>query len=212
MKRAQVSPERPGWLARLADPWEEQVLAAAFDAFATRGFDGAAMSEIAAAAGVSKRTIYERYTDKAGLFRALLAWGCRGNLPDADPPADGDPVDALKDHAGAVLAALMRPESIGLFRIVVAATPRFPEVGALFDDMTRSASARIVTVLYRRLKKAGLVAGGTAESFSADFIGLLRGDHFFRTAIGAADPLPQENVRAEARRAMQILLNAYRKA
>ena len=162
-------------------------------------------------AGVSKRTIYEWYTDKAGLFRALLAWGCRQNLPEVDPPADGDPVMALKDHAEAVLAALVRPESIGLFRIVVAAAPRFPEVGGLFDEMTRGASARIVTVLYRRLKKSGVISGGTAEDFSADFIGLLRADHFFRAAIGAVGPLPQENVRAEAHRAMQTLLSAYRK-
>lgn len=211
MKRAQVSAERPGWLARLADPWEEQVLAAAFDVFAAKGFDGAPMSEIAAVAGVSKRTLYERYTDKAGLFRALLAWGCRQNLPEADPPADGDPVAALKDHAEAVLAALVRPEAIALFRIVVAAAPRFPEVGVLFDEMTRSASARIVTTLYRRLKKSGAISGGTAESFSSDFIGLLRGEHVFRTAIGVVGPLPQENVRAEAHRAMQTLLSAYRK-
>lgn len=211
MKRAQVSAERPGWLARLADPWEEQVLAAAFDVFAAKGFDGAPMSEIAAAAGVSKRTIYERYTDKAGLFRALLAWGCRENLPEADPPADGDPVAALKDHAEAVLAALVRPESIGLFRIVIAAAPRFPEVGRLFDEMTRGASARIVATLYRRLRKSGVIAGGTAEAFSADFIGLLRGDHFFRAAIGAVDQLPQGDVRAEAHRAMDALLAAYRK-
>lgn len=212
MKRAQVSAERPGWLARLPDPWEEQVLASAFDVFAAKGFDGAPMSEIAAAAGVSKRTLYERYTDKAGLFRALLAWGCRENLPEADPPADGDPVAALKEHAEAVLAALTRPESVGLFRIVVAAAPRFPEVGRLFDAMTRDASARIVALLYRRLKKAGVVAGGTAEAFAADFIGLLRGDHVFRAAIGASDPLPQVKVRAEAHRAMQILLTAYHKA
>lgn len=211
MKRAKVSAERPGWLARLADPWDEQVLAAAFDVFAAKGFDGATMAEIATRAGVSKRTIYERYADKAGLFRALLAWGCRENLPDALPAADADPAAALLAHAEVVLAALMRPESIGLFRIVVGAAPRFPEIGRLFDEMTRSASAGIVVSLHRRLRRAGRV-GGTADAFAADFIGLLRGDHFFRSAIGVVDPLPEAEIPAAARRAVETLLAAYARA
>ena len=209
MKRAEVTPQRPGWLAKLPDPWDEKVLSSAFDAFAAKGFDGATMAEIAALAGVSKRTVYERYTDKADLFRALLAWGCRGNLA-AEPPSDDlDPEDALVSHAEAVLGALMRPESIDLARIVISAAPRFPELGALFDDMTRSPSLRIVKQIARRLAKEKRISASNADQFAADFIGLLRGDTYYRALLGVASPLPQSKVKVEAQRAMKALLAAY---
>lgn len=131
MKRAKVTPAketdgRPDWLARLPDPWDEKVLSAAFDVFAAKGFDGATMAEIAAGAEVSKRTLYERYADKADLFRALLAWGARGNLPEGLPAGKFDAEEALVRHAEAVLSALMRPKSIDLMRIVAGVSRRFP--------------------------------------------------------------------------------------
>jgi AcrR family transcriptional regulator len=213
MKRAKVAPPkdngRPGWLARLDDPWDEKVLSAAFDVFAAKSFDGATMAEIAAAAEVSKRTLYERYADKADLFRALLAWGARGNLPEAPARQTGDAEEALVLHAETVLAALMRPESIDLMRIVAAASPRFPEIGKAFDDMTRTASLRIVKALALQLAKEKRIAVDSADAFAADFIGLLRGDLYFRALAGAARLLPQSRVAAEARRAVTVLLKGY---
>lgn len=214
MKRAKVTPAketdgRPDWLAPLDDPWDEKVLAAAFDVFAAKGFDGATMAEIAAAAEVSKRTLYERYADKAHLFRALLAWGARGNLPEALPATKIDAEEALIRHAEAVLAALMRPESIDLARIVAGACPRFPEIGEMFDRMTRAASLKIVKALGWKLSKEKRIAVKDYDAFAADFIGLLRGDLWFRALVGAARPLPQAKIAAEAKRAVGVLLKAY---
>jgi AcrR family transcriptional regulator len=216
MKRAKVTPAsetngRPDWLARLPDPWDERVLAAAFEVFAAKGFDGATMAEIAAAAEVSKRTLYERYADKADLFRALLAWGARENLPAGLPGGKFDAEEALARHAEAVLSAMMRPESIDLMRIVAGATPRFPEIGKMFDETTRAASLKIVRALAWKLAKEKRIATPDYDDFASDFIGLLRGDLYFRTLVGAAKPLPQAKVAAEAKRVVAMLLKAYRR-
>ncbi|MEM9221758.1 MAG: TetR/AcrR family transcriptional regulator [Pseudomonadota bacterium] len=48
------------------------ILAAAREVFARRGFDGARIDSIAAASGVNKRMIYYYFTDKEGLFLAVL--------------------------------------------------------------------------------------------------------------------------------------------
>jgi AcrR family transcriptional regulator len=199
---------RPDWLLRLPGEWDEKVLSAAFDAFAAKGFDGATIGEIAAAAGVSKRTLYERYADKADLFRALLAWGCRGNLPTEPPASDIDAEAALVRHAEAVLSAVMRPESIELARIVIGAAPRFPELARLFDDMTRTASLKIVKGLAARLAAEKRIAADP-DRFAADFIGLLRSDGWHRALLGVAPPLAQSKVRSEARRAIAGLIAAH---
>jgi TetR/AcrR family transcriptional regulator, mexJK operon transcriptional repressor len=206
VKRAKVTDGRPDWLVRLPDPWDEKVLAAAFDVFAAKGFDGATVNEIATNAGVSKRTIYERYQDKANIFRALLAWGCRQNLPDAQPSDDVDAEEALIAHGQTILSALSRPESVELARIVISAATRFPELGALFDDMTRTTSLDIVKGLCRRLVQTRRIRKTDPDVFSADFIGLLRGDHYQRALIGVRPPMSQEEVPEEARRVVGLLL------
>ena len=214
MKRAKVTPAtvgsgRPDWLQSAPDPWREKVMAAAFDVFAAKGFDGATMAEIAAAAEVSKRTLYERYEDKADLFRALLGWAARGYLPEKLPPGKFDAEDALVRHAETVLAALMRPESIDLMRIVAAASPRFPGVGRMFHEMARAASLEVVRALGWKLSKEKRIHISDYDAFASDFIGLLRGDIYFRALAGAAKPLAQVKVVAEAKRVVAVLLKAY---
>lgn len=49
------------------------LLEAAAEVFAERGYDGASVDEIARAAGVSVGSIYSRFGNKQGLFRALMA-------------------------------------------------------------------------------------------------------------------------------------------
>ena len=51
----------------------EQILHGAIDEFQDRGFLGASMDRIAERAGVSKRTVYNHFESKEGLFHAILA-------------------------------------------------------------------------------------------------------------------------------------------
>jgi AcrR family transcriptional regulator len=49
-----------------------RILAAATRIFARRGYDGASMSEIATAAGITKPVLYDHFTSKDALFDTLL--------------------------------------------------------------------------------------------------------------------------------------------
>jgi AcrR family transcriptional regulator len=68
---------------------QERILAAAFKEFATHGFAGARVDEIARRAGINKRMLYHYFGDKEALFREVLrrklaerqAWGV--STPDA---------------------------------------------------------------------------------------------------------------------------------
>jgi AcrR family transcriptional regulator len=50
----------------------EQILEVALDVFATAGFHGASMNDIAEAAGVTKPVLYQHFDSKRELYRALL--------------------------------------------------------------------------------------------------------------------------------------------
>lgn len=61
----------------------EQVLDAALELFARRGFDAVSMDSIAEASGVSKATIYKHWPDKDALCLDVLSHG-HGELPEFD--------------------------------------------------------------------------------------------------------------------------------
>jgi AcrR family transcriptional regulator len=51
---------------------QERILAAALDEFATQGFAGARVDVIARRAAINKRMLYHYFSDKRGLFRAVV--------------------------------------------------------------------------------------------------------------------------------------------
>ena len=57
------------------------ILEAAKRLFTTQGFDGTSMDAIAAAAGVSKLTVYSHFQDKERLFTAAVECDCEEQLP-----------------------------------------------------------------------------------------------------------------------------------
>ncbi len=81
------APSRP--VTRNPDRSQERILTAAFKEFATYGFAGARVDEIARRAGINKRMLYHYFGDKEALFREVLrrklaerqAWGVA--TPDA---------------------------------------------------------------------------------------------------------------------------------
>jgi TetR/AcrR family transcriptional regulator len=63
---------RPARDARPVEATREAILRAALDLFSRRGFEGAAMRDIAARAGVEHSALRYHYRDKASLWRAAL--------------------------------------------------------------------------------------------------------------------------------------------
>ena len=64
---------RPGRTPRPVEETRAAILAAALTLFSERGFEGAAMRDIAAAAGVEHSLLRYHFTDKASLWRAALS-------------------------------------------------------------------------------------------------------------------------------------------
>src|SRR5664279_3867164 len=93
----------------------ELILDAATQVFLTRGYQGATVDQVAEAAGVAKRTIYNVYGDKEALFRATILRSIEiadrfSTALAADVRDVADPVSELPD-IGARLAhsVLMGP-------------------------------------------------------------------------------------------------------
>lgn len=115
--------------------FDDQKTAAIIDAarktFLARGFDAASMDQIALSAGVSKRTVYNRFRSKEELFGAAIEETCRHLLPvdTGDIEASLPPREFIMALSRQVVAGVLAPEALSLRRIAAFEAERTPSIG-----------------------------------------------------------------------------------
>ena len=116
------------------DEKTEAIIEAARATFLTRGFDAASMDHIALTAGVSKRTVYNRFRSKEELFGAAITESCKTFLPvNVDDIEASLPPEALIRALGRqFLQGVLQPEALSLRRIASFEAGRNPEIGKTY--------------------------------------------------------------------------------
>lgn len=107
------------------------IIKAARKTFLSRGFDGASMDQIALAAGVSKRTVYNRFRSKEELFGATIEETCRNLVPVNvdDIEASLPPAEFIRELSRQFLEGVLQPEAVSLRRIAAFEAGRTPAIG-----------------------------------------------------------------------------------
>jgi TetR/AcrR family transcriptional regulator, mexJK operon transcriptional repressor len=120
-----------------ADARRQQMIRAALAVFTANGYVGTSTDELAAAASVSKQTLYKAFGDKEGVFAALIHDAC-DRVDDPFEPLAARMRDIHSADEGVRLLAvqfvgsIMDPRVLRLRRLVIAEATRFPELGSLF--------------------------------------------------------------------------------
>lgn len=114
----------------------EQVLSGARDVFMTDGFEGASVDDIARAAGVSKATLYSYFPDKRLLFMEVARRECNRQADRAIETIDlSAPVRTVLHEAAMQMMDFITSDfGQRIFRICVAESERFPDLGREFYD------------------------------------------------------------------------------
>ncbi len=114
----------------------DQVLAGARDIFMSDGFDGASVDDIARAAGVSKATLYSYFPDKRLLFMEVAKGECIRQADAAVETIDMSlPVATVLTQAAWQMVSFFTSDfGQRVFRLCVAESDRFPELGREFYD------------------------------------------------------------------------------
>lgn len=114
------------------------ILEGAYQVFVTQGYAAASMDRIAAAAGVSKSTLYSNFQDKEGLFLALVqevTYVNRQSVFALLSPTDlqAPPQEVLRQLASSMLDGFEQNRPLlTLMRLVIGESDRFPEVAKKF--------------------------------------------------------------------------------
>jgi TetR/AcrR family transcriptional regulator of autoinduction and epiphytic fitness len=120
----------------------EAIVEAATRLFLEHGFGSVSMDDLAEAAGLARRTLYNQFTSKEEIFREMLL-RVSGHLEDAFPAGietQGDVEAVLRLVARMIMELHRRPEYLGFLRMVVADSRQFPWIAeglaAVMDPLT----------------------------------------------------------------------------
>jgi TetR/AcrR family transcriptional repressor of mexJK operon len=181
------------------------VLDAATELFLRDGYGVTSLEAVAAVAGVSKRTLYARFSGKAALLQMVVARLVTNWLPafDAEVEQGGELRDTLLGSARVMLATALTPQALELYRLIIAEIGRFPELALVI----RNAGAAAGT---ERLAKVMAAAGVTdpiwaAEQFMALVLSVPQ-----RRGLGLGSPLDTAEQEAWAKRAVDLFLDGLR--
>jgi TetR/AcrR family transcriptional regulator, mexJK operon transcriptional repressor len=138
----------------------ERILEVATELFLEQGYGSTSIEAVASRAGISKRTFYDRFDDKAALFAAVVHHIIEHIRPPASVPllAGANLPEVLRRLAGLILRAALSPPAIALHRLVTGESSRFPELASAVenDGGQAEATALIAGLLERELPKIKL--------------------------------------------------------
>ena len=188
----------------------EAILDAAQRAFADHGFAATNMDAVAAAAGVSKLTVYRHFSTKAALFAEAVASKCRTILGDIEGLAasGGGPRAALVSAGRAFLGLVLHPDAMAVHRLVAAERGQAPELGRLFYEHAVVTAKQRFTTLVGDLVTRGALAGDP-PTIAQDYLALLRGRPMMHAEFGV-EPLGPDELAAHVEHCADLLLRAYR--
>jgi len=151
-----------------------QILEGAHAVFTARGFDAASMNDIAAAANVSKGTLYVYFEDKEHLFVALIERE-REKQKQGMYEALAEEPDltlALTNFGSGLVRLLTGPFAMSAHRIVLGVAERMPDLGREFYERGPMLGAQhLAAFLDQRVAKGELAIEDTALA-AAQFVDL----------------------------------------
>lgn len=125
---------------------ESKLLDIATAEFLEHGYGGASLNRIVANAGISKTTLYSRYTSKAELFRAIIQQQIKTMAPESVFSDGNDrlPLEqGLKAFANHALERSFRGDMLEINRLMYSESARFPELGEAAADRTARGIKRV---------------------------------------------------------------------
>jgi TetR/AcrR family transcriptional repressor of mexJK operon len=191
------------------------ILDAATTLFLREGYLATSMDQIAAAAAVSKQTVYKQFADKQSLFREIVT----GTVAEVSDPV-AEQVTSLRDStdlpadlqvlARALLAQVIQPQVMQLRRLVIGEAGRFPELGRLFYDSGPGRTIDALAATFESLAARGTLRLEDAHLAAEHFNWLVMSTPLNRVMLCGDAELPaQADLDRSADAGAQAFLAAY---
>ena len=189
----------------------DQVLNGARTVFMRDGYEGASVDDIAREAGVSKATLYSYFPDKRLLFMEVAKSECRRQADEAVELIDLTlpPEQVLTAAAKRITQFILSDFGMRVFRICVAESDRFPELGhEFYHSGPLLVRERLAEYLRQAVARGELVIEDI--DLAADqFAELCKADLHNRLIFGMSDCCPPRDIDRTIAGAVQMFMARY---
>ncbi|MGA0601083.1 TetR/AcrR family transcriptional regulator [Caulobacter sp. KR2-114] len=179
-----------------------EILAAAKHVFFRQGYHLASLDQVAQAAGVTRRTVYDHFGSKEALFAEVIAFAS-GQFIDTLPSAGSlqrPPAAGLAAFVQRLRAAVAEPGSARFQRIVIAEAERHPEFGAALYRATVLATEKVLADYLNACIADGLMTAVDVAAEARLVVSLTTNTVRLRALLGQepAPPEPAEQAALDA--------------
>ncbi len=181
---------------------------AAIDLFMADGIERTSMDAIAAAAGVSKQTVYSHFKSKDDLFRTCVASKVETYGLSASSLPAGDGVDRFLAHIGrSYLTLISDPGVVQMFRLMVSeAETHAATVGSFHESGPVATSRNVARLLAHYLPDSSRELAAKATS---EFLALVRGEYWLQLELGTRTELSADEMDAHVDHCIRQLRKLY---
>jgi AcrR family transcriptional regulator len=181
------------------------LMEAAEDIFLAKGYHTATMSDVAKAAGMSKKTVYQLIGSKADLFADLLAhYQSRLVFPTPAPGAAAESI--LIDNLTCLAKFLLSPQQIAIIRLIMAEYTHSPDLGRGFhQNRFKKAKSKLETCLSDFALREGMEFENLSE-MSAMLFGMAIGEYHIGVLIGFRPAPSKAMLENRVRHAVEVFL------
>jgi TetR/AcrR family transcriptional repressor of mexJK operon len=196
------------------------IVEAATRLFLEQGYQGTSMDEIAAAAEVSKQTVYKQYVDKQQLFAGIVlgiterAEGIAETIAHLfDEIGAGDEVVDLEVGlvrlARVYAAAVVNPQVLQLRRLVISEADQFPELAQAYYERAPGRGLEAIEMGLRRLVDRGLLRIDDLATAAGHFAYLILGPIIDKALFHPHSKATESEIEYRAVSGVRVFLAAY---
>jgi AcrR family transcriptional regulator len=184
------------------------VIEAAAQEFEANGYAGACMGDIAERAGVSTKTVYRLFPNKADLLAQVVTDRIGQFMLEIDDDAlDALPIgEALERILIAYGTLTLSHRTIAMHRLVIGECGQFPEIASAFYSLAiRRANEGIAAWLHRQCER-GLIKLGDPPTAAGMLRGMIAMDPQRAVMLGQRGLPEHEEIVTRAKQCAQLFL------
>ncbi|MCC2978246.1 TetR/AcrR family transcriptional regulator [Sphingomonas sp. PL-96] len=189
------------------DP-RSRLLTCAEEAFLSCGYGATRLSEVASAAGISKKTIYRLVESKAALFAAVVEKVVTATVHPSslDGPETEDPQATLRAFVRPFAQLALSYRGIRAHRLVLTEAVQFPELAKHNADNVHAAVAAPLAAWMARQVAAGVLNVPNPDIAVGMLIAMIVSEPLQAAALGITDALQPEAIDARVDEGIRLFL------
>lgn len=189
----------------------EQVLEGAREVFMRDGYEGASVDTIARVAGVSKATLYSYFPDKRLLFMEVAKQECgrQADVAINRLQMAGEVRDVLFEAASHLVRFFLSDFGRQTYRIAVAESARFPEIGRAFYNSGPALAEQALTRFLHAQIAVGALTIDDIELAAGQFPELCKASLHTKLMMGVKSDFTDAEVDRVIRGAVDTFMARY---